>query len=109
MASETVILLESQTILGKELKKEFVIINDGSVIVNNEKLSATEVITQSENIKNIATFSDLKSLENCTSGAFKHILKKGKILKIEKGCLESARYKVLKENFKALKKDHITQ
>ncbi|MFA6237548.1 MAG: hypothetical protein WC635_09500 [Bacteriovorax sp.] len=106
---DTVIVLQSMDSRGKTVSSDVVFVKNGFLIVNREKLSATEVITQSENITKIATFKESETANNCDSGMFKHTLKKGKLLKIEKGCLSSERYKSLSDDFRALKKDRITE
>lgn len=107
--AETLIVFELKNSHGKLMDKDVVILQEGSVMVNREKLSATEIITQSEHITAIASFTSNGTVRACDAGTFKHILKKGKILKSESGCLGSERYNFLKENFKALKKDRITE
>ncbi|MGZ3790679.1 MAG: hypothetical protein ACXVCE_13310 [Bacteriovorax sp.] len=107
--NETVIVLEEITSRGKVINKDVVIVKDGSVIVNREKLSAAEIITQSEHMTGIASFKESQTTHQCESGLFKHVLKKGKVQKAEQGCLGSDRHKFLKENFRALKKDRVTE
>src|SRR4051812_25433572 len=90
---DTIIVLEAKSSRGKTLSKDIVFVKDGTVIVNREKLSAPEVITQSEHLTKIASFNENDPGTHCASGTFKHTMKKGKILKIEKGCLASDRFK----------------
>lgn len=106
---DTMIILESFNARGSQVNKEVIFIKDGALIVNNEKLSPTEVITQSSHVKNISTFLSSDMITYCESGTFKHIYKKGKILKVEHGCLNNQRYNDLIKSFKALKKDSITK
>lgn len=106
---DTLIVLEAHTSKGQLISKDVFFVKDGAVIVNKEKLSATETITQSDHISNIAAITTVSLSSPCSEGIYKHSVKKGKILKIEKGCLGSERYNFLKENFKALKKDRITE
>lgn len=106
---ETVIILETISNREKPMSRDVVIVKDGMVMVNAEKLSAREIITQSEHIKKIAQFSKREKINQCDSGVFKHILKQGKITKEEQGCLNSDRFHELKEHFKNLKKDIITE
>lgn len=95
--ADTVIVLEALNSKGKKLTKDIVLVSEGSIIVNREKLSDAEAITQSDHLKNIASFNKNELTYSCESGVFKHILKQGKILKVEKGCLFSDRYKSLKK------------
>ncbi len=105
---DAVIILLDKNHQGKIIDKEVVIVANGTMMVNREKLSPSEVITQSPHITEIANFKSNESGQ-CHAGTFKHILKKGKIVKVEEGCLNSDRYKTLKASFKALHKDTITQ
>lgn len=101
---EAVLMLESKTHRGAKLESVSVIIKIDDVIVNGEKLSPTEVITQSAALTEISKFPPSeKGL--CEAGVFRHVYKKAKILKIERGCLGSSRYNHLMKNFLALKKD----
>lgn len=106
---ETVIILEVIAPRGKVMSKDVVIIGEGSVMVNKEKLSSSEIITQSEYISKIATFPLSKRADQCESGIFKHMLKKGNEYKVEYGCLNSERFKHLEKSFRGLKKDRVTE
>ena len=108
-SSETVILLESSSNRGVLLKKEVVLIKDSQVLVNSEKLSPAEIITQSDNIKKISSFLASEIGNRCETGKFKHLYKKGKVQKEEHGCLESERFIQLEKSFKGLKKDRVTE
>jgi hypothetical protein len=105
---ETVIVLLAINQRGVEIKREVVIINNSSVIVNKEKLSPVEIITQSNNIKKINQFLPNDKFTQCESGTFKHIYKKGPVQKEELGCLSSMRFNHLEKSFKGLKKDRVT-
>lgn len=107
--SPAVVVLFSTNNRGVEFKKEVVIINKSSVMVNKEKLSSTEIITQAEYLKKINEFLPSTPTTFCESGTFKHIFKKDKIEKVENGCLNSPRYKDLLLSFNSLKKDPITK
>lgn len=102
---ETIILLESKNQRGVELNKEVVIIKNSDVLVNGEKISASEIITQSGALTEISKFPKTEKGKACESGLFRHLYKKDKITKLEHGCLGSSRYNHLMKNFKALKKD----
>lgn len=106
---KSVIALETYSHNEKLIDKDIAFIKDGSLIVNKEKLSANEAITQAEHLTKIANFSTDKNASFCIAGIYRHVLKNGNIYKIEKGCVDSEHYKMLKENFRALKKDHITE
>jgi len=107
--SEALIVLEAFNHRGMMVHKEVVLIQEGELSVNGEKLSPTEVITQSGALKKISQIlADEKSAQ-CKMGLFKHSYKKGKILKVERGCLNNDRYNELLAAFSALKKDKITQ
>ncbi len=106
---ETVIVLETISTRGAPMNRDIVIVKEGMVMVNKEKLSANEIITQSEHIKKIAQFSSSEKIDQCRSGSFKHIFKQEKLVKEEQGCLNSSRYLELKKHFKNLKKDSITE
>lgn len=106
---ETVIVLLAINQRGVEVKREVVIINNSSVIVNKEKLSPVEIITQSNNIKKINHFLPNDKFSQCESGTFKHIYKKGLVQKEELGCLSSMRFNQLEKSFKGLKKDRVTE
>lgn len=107
--SEALIVLEAFNHRGMLVHKEVVLIKAGELMVNGEKLSATEIITQSAALKKISQLLvDEKSAE-CNMGVYKHSFKKGKILKVERGCLNNDRYNELRAAFGALKKDKITQ
>ncbi|MDD4973585.1 MAG: hypothetical protein PHY93_04505 [Bacteriovorax sp.] len=108
-ASETIIILESIGNRGTIVKKEVMLVKDSMVLVNREKLSPAEIITQSGNIKNISTFFVSEIGNQCETGKFKHIYKKGKVLKEEHGCLGSERFNHLEKSFKGLKKDRVTE
>lgn len=109
-SSETVIMLISKNARGKILSKDIVIAGSDFLMVNAEKLSPAEIITQSPHIKVISTFAKTPEiyLQGCESGTFEHILKKGSLKKQEKGCMDSERYQDLKKSLKALKKDPLT-
>lgn len=107
--SETVIILEDISPKGAVVAKDVVIVGEGVLIVNNEKLSPSEVITQSEFVTKIANFKTSEITYQCSAGIFRHILKKGKLVKSEQGCLNSERYKSLKQSFSSLKKDRVTE
>lgn len=107
--SEVVILLESISKSGVILKKDIVLIKNSSVIVNREKLEASEIITQAESLKNISTFVKLSVEERCLAGSFRHLYVNGKKKKEEFGCLGSDRFLHLEKSFKALKKDSMTE
>ena len=99
---ESLIVLEQFSQNGIKIKSDVMIVSQRSeVFINGEKLSNTEIITQSSSIKAISTFLS-KENENCSKGRFKHILKQGSLLKTEEGCLFSKR-------FNELKKDNITK
>lgn len=101
---DAVLILESKTHRGVKLESTLVIIKNDEVIVNGEKLSPTEIITQSSALTEISKFpASEKGL--CEAGVFRHLYKKAKIIKIERGCLGSSRYNHLMKNFLALKKD----
>lgn len=106
---EVVIILESINKRGEIIKKEVLLIKDSQVFVNREKLSPSETITQSYNIKKISHFLVSEIGTQCESGKFRHLLKNGKELKEEYGCLESTRFHYLEKSFKGLKKDHVTE
>lgn len=111
--SEALIVLEAFNHRGILVHKEVVLIQEGELTVNGEKLSPTEIITQSAALKKISQLQlqlldDTKNAE-CNLGVFKHSFKKGKILKVERGCLNNDRYNELLAAFSALKKDKITQ
>ena len=106
---ETVILLKDFPAGGKKGAQETVIAGENFLMVNAEKLSPAEIITQSQHIKKISEFKSVSSLKRCEAGRFEHILKKGKVFKKECGCLESDRYQELKAGFKALAKDTLTE
>lgn len=109
-SSETVIMLISKTTRGTIISKDIVIAGSDFLMVNAEKLSPSEVITQSPHIKSISTFPNKPRnlLLGCESGTFEHILKKGPLKKQEEGCLDSERYRKLHKSFQALKKDPLT-
>ena len=106
-SSETVILLKEMGVSGKMLSKDVAIMIGESFMVNKEKLSASEIITHSEHITNIASFDKIKQTDKCASGTFIHLLKFNNYIKNEEGCLESNRFKSLKKSFKALQKKWI--
>lgn len=102
----TIIMLKTSTMRGKRLESETVIAGKNSLMVNAQKLSPQEIIVLSPFIRKISQFPSKKAeLSACETGRFEHILKKGGLLKKETGCLESERYKELKQCFKALAKD----
>lgn len=110
LASDSaVIVLEALNARGKLVHKEVVLIKDGSVVVNNQKLSAAEVITQSYALKQISQFSPIEKNIHCEAGTYKHIYKKAKMIKEEHGCLNNERYNELEKSFKALSADPITR
>lgn len=109
MPPEVVIILESISNHGAVIKKEVVLIKDSSVLVNREKLSPVEIITQANNIKDISHFYASVTNSPCLAGRFRHIYKKGKIVKEERGCLSSERFNQLEKSFRALKKDRLTE
>lgn len=106
-ADETVILLTDYTARGEKIKTETVVAGPDSLIVNSEKLSAAQVIAQAGHVKKISQFKISSSIKTCEAGRFEHILKKGKLVKKETGCVESERYQELKASFKALAKDPV--
>jgi bifunctional N-acetylglucosamine-1-phosphate-uridyltransferase/glucosamine-1-phosphate-acetyltransferase GlmU-like protein len=106
---ETALVLESTSNRGVLLKKEVVLIKDSMVVVNSEKLSPAEIITQSDNIKKISSFLASEVGNRCETGQFRHLYKKGKVLKEELGCLGSERFNDLEKSFKGLKKDQVTE
>lgn len=102
---ETLIRLLSYTGQGKKSSEETVIAGKDFLMVNGQKLNPAQIIAQSEHIKKISQFRPLGVLKTCEAGRFEHILKKGKNIKKEAGCLESERYRRLKDSFKVLAKD----
>ncbi len=102
---ETLIRLVSYTNQGHKSSEETVMGGLDFLIVNGEKLNPAQIIAQSRAIKKISQFRPKQVLKTCEAGRFEHILKKGKLIKKEAGCLESERYHELKENFKVLAKD----
>lgn len=108
-ADETVIVLEAFNARGKKSSGEAVVIGKDTLLINGEKLSSAEIITQSQHIKKIAEFKSAAGVKACEAGHFEHILKRGKLHRKESGCLESERYRELKDSFKALAKDHLTE
>lgn len=102
---ETVIVLQEFGARGKKGARETVIAGKDFLMVNAQKLTPGEIITQSQHIKTISEFKSMHSDSTCEAGRFEHILKKGKLIKKEVGCLESDRYSELKASFKALAKD----
>lgn len=110
---EALIVLEAFNHRGIMVHKEVVLIQEGELMVNGEKLSPTEIITQAGALKKISQVQQLLLIDEknvqCGQGVFKHTLKKGKILKVERGCLNNDRYNELLAAFSALKKDKITQ
>lgn len=109
LGEETIIILEAKDARKNEMHKDIVIIKDSEVIVNREKLTPAEVITQSDSIRVISTFIADDKTKPCDAGVFRHILKKEKIVKVEHGCLGNLRYNHLMKNFKAVKKDTLTK
>lgn len=101
------ILLQDYTPRGGMGMRETVIAGKDFLMVNAEKLTPSEIITQSQHIKKISEFKNVQSNSACDSGRFEHILKKGKLLKKESGCLDSDRYRELKASFKSLAKDKL--
>lgn len=109
MSPETAIILEAINDHGVVVNKEVVVIVGSNVFVNSEKLSSIEVITQSDDLKNISHFPRSGSDVLCKEGVFRHTYKKGSKIKIERGCLKSERYEFLSKSFKGLKKDSVTE
>ncbi len=107
-STELIIVLDELSSQGVRLSRDVLITKDGHVFVNRERLSPSEIITQSSHISQLATFVMKKKNESCSTGSFLHILKNEKVIKKENGCLNSERYKMLKKHFGALKKDHIS-
>lgn len=111
--SDVLIVLEAFNHRGILVHKEVVLIQAAELTVNGEKLSPSEIITQSAALKKISQLQlqllDDKKNAECNLGVFKHSFKKGKILKVERGCLNNDRYNELLAAFSALKKDKITQ
>ena len=106
---ESMVVLEQFGPSGTKLKTDVMMVNNHSeVFINGEKLSNTEVITQSSSIKAVSTFLTSKN-ESCAEGRFRHVIKRGKMLKSEVGCLSSKRFNQLSLSFKELKKDSITK
>lgn len=108
-AEETVIILNDYNARGKKSSGETVVAGKDFLMVNGEKLSSAEIITQSQHIKKISEVKTNGSIRACEAGYFEHILKRGELHRKESGCLESERYQELKAGFKALAKDHLTQ
>lgn len=79
----------------------------GTFLVNREKLTSTEIIIGATHITNLASFSKEKENQECSSGQFIHQLLQGSVKKSESGCINSERFKSLKESFKALGKDRV--
>lgn len=107
-AEETVILLNVYNARQSKMSGETVVAGKDFLMVNGEKLSSAEIITQSQHIKKISEFKTSGTVQACSAGHFEHILKRGKLQKSESGCLESERYQELKSGFKALAKDDLT-
>ena len=106
---ESLVVLEQFSQSGTKVKADIMMVNSHSeVFINGEKLSSSEVITQSPSIKAVSTFLTSKN-ENCNEGRFKHVIKRGKMYKSEEGCLYSKRFNQLSLSFKQLKKDSITK
>jgi hypothetical protein len=101
---ETVVLLKELGINGKMLGKNVVIMNEGSLLINKEKLSDVEIVTESRHISNIASFEKSEQTNSCITGTFVHLIKFKNNIKNEEGCLEGKRFKSLKASFRALKK-----
>jgi hypothetical protein len=106
-ARDTVIILQEYGRRGETGTRESFISGKNGLMINAQKLSPAEVITQSQHIKKISHFK--KSAQgadsSCDSGRFEHILKQDNLLKKESGCLGSERFKELKASFQALAKD----
>jgi hypothetical protein len=106
--TETVIVLEARSAKGKKITNDVLLLKNGSVVVNNERLTPAEAITQSNHIKSLAQIPARKLTLECDAGYFIHIIKREKDVKSEKGCIDGARYKGLRGHFKALKKDSLS-
>ncbi len=104
-AEDTVILLRPFNARGEPLKAETAIASADSLMINGGKLSPAQVMADAGHVKKISEFKTSSSIKTCEAGRFEHILKKGKLVKKETGCLESDRYQELKASFKALAKD----
>lgn len=109
MVPETVIILEELNHRGRSIKKDVAMIIGPNIIINKERLSPAEIITQSDHLTKISSFLPSEITDQCPGGKFKHFLKKGDIVKVEYGCLNSERFRHLKKSFKALKKDRVTE
>jgi len=95
---------------GKSMTKDIVIINGNQIIVNGEKLSSSEVLLKSPLIKQIMSIKPNNKINKCNEGSFIHTINFGKTKKLqEQGCLESLRYKEIKDLLKKVKKSAFLQ
>lgn|GEM_PF-755313 len=106
-ADETVILLTDYSARGEKIRTDTVVADGETLMVNSEKLTPAQIIAEAGHIKKISEFKISSPIKTCEAGRFEHILKKGKLVKKESGCLESERYLQLKASFKALAKDPV--
>jgi hypothetical protein len=101
-----IIVLQTSGYRGIEKMQQTVILKNNQLIVNGNTLSQAETLIKTTTLKKLLYISKNEMSTNCVTGTYKHLVKiaEGKE-QLETGCLESARYTFLLNNFKIIKKD----